>query len=178
MGGIEAHRVDYCCYGTTYQKPTCLLTNVRGMAHLACTCSCGGKHEERLTGCKTRQAAAYPAELVNAVTCVLAWSGLGGEAVPGKCPAWLSKLLAKDSIQGRPKVNFAARRSDEGKPAASGVGLSACQSAAPPLKSRSGDDGLKSEQGKPAASGVGLGACQSAALPWSRSEAVRVGTYT
>ena len=106
------------------------------MAHLACTCSCGGKHEERLTGCKTRQAAAYPAELVDAVTCVLAWSGLGGEAVPGKCPAWLSKLLAKDSSRGRPKVNFAARRSDEGKPAASGVGLGACQSAVPsPLRS-------------------------------------------
>ena len=148
MGGIEAHRVDYCCYGTAYQKPTCLLTNVRGMAHLACTCSCGKKHEERLTGCKTRQAAAYPAELVDAVTCVLAWSGLGGEAVPGKCPAWLSKLLAKDSIQGRPKVNFAARRSDEGKPAASGGGLGACQSAVPPRKSRSDDDGFGGRKGQ------------------------------
>ena len=64
LKGMEAHKVDYCCYGTRHQKPTCLLTNVAGMRHFACQCPCGTKREERLVGCKTRRAAAYPEEIV------------------------------------------------------------------------------------------------------------------
>jgi len=142
--GISVHRVDYCCYGTKYQKPTCLMTNVGSFVHLRARCACSPPHAERLTGCKTRRAASYPPQLVQAVTRLLQFEGLGCQRVsagsgstPG--PAWLEKRLLSAS---KSRVSVAS----ESRPCLSDTPLPGQLS---PLWSRSDPSGKgKARRGK------------------------------
>ena len=77
------------------------MTNVEALGHLACCCQCSGKHEERLTGNKTRRAQEYPPDLVTAVTVVLCHEKvLGGDCGLPLPPRlrWLGQALAQDKV--------------------------------------------------------------------------------
>ena len=63
LEGMELMRVDYCGYGTPYQKMGMFVANSFHFAQISSVCGHIAPHPERLEGSKTRQSSPYPREL-------------------------------------------------------------------------------------------------------------------